>query len=357
MDIRHLEGIKASFVETKRIRTYLLTAGEPGNPPVIFLHGNASASTIWEELMLELSDDYFCLAPDLRGYGKSDPEKLIDATRGMMEWVDDLEALIQNMNIERFHLVGHSLGGSVCWGAAAAVGSRISSITLMAPGPPCGFGGIHGKEGIPNNLDFSGSGAGVVNQTFADNLLKGVRESENSMFSPRTVMNRMFWREGFHPEREEQILTAVMQIHCGEKQYPGDFESTTFWPGVSPGLFGPVNALSPKYNIDVADRFAGAEVKPPVFWIYGGDDQIISDESLSDPGYQGKVGFRDGWPEDEAFPAQPMVQQIRHALRRYRTSGGYAEEMEISESGHTPFIEQPETVWPAVRLFLTDHNK
>jgi pimeloyl-ACP methyl ester carboxylesterase len=307
--------------------------------------------------MLDLSDDYYCLAPDLRGYGKSDPDKIIDATRGMLDWVDDLDALVKELTIGRVHLVGHSLGGSVCWSAAAAIGSCISSMTLMAPGPPCGFGGIYGKEAHPNNSDFSGSGAGVVNQTFASNLLKGVRETDNSMFSPRSVMNRIFWRDGFHPEREEDILTALMQIHTGDKRYPGDYETSDFWPGVSPGLFGPVNALSPKYNMDVADQFANAEFKPPVLWIFGDDDQIISDESLSDPGYQGKAGFREGWPGEAEFPAQPMEQQIRHLLNRFRTNGGHADEMKIRHSGHTPFMEQPEVVYPALRRFLNNHTK
>ena len=80
--INHLDGITASFVESHRIKTYVLTAGKPGNPAILFLHGNASASTIWEETMLELADEYYCIAPDLRGYGQSDPKILIDATRG-----------------------------------------------------------------------------------------------------------------------------------------------------------------------------------------------------------------------------------------------------------------------------------
>lgn len=350
--INHLDGITASFVETDRLKTCVLTAGKAGNPPILFLHGNASASTIWEEMMLELADEYYCIAPDLRGYGQSDPERLIDATRGMMEWVDDLKALVDELGIEQFHLAGHSLGGSVCWGAVAEFGVRIKSVTLMAPGPPYGFGGIHGEKGIPNNPDFSGSGAGVINQTFAANLKNGVRDNDDPMFSPRSVMNRLFWHEDFRPAREEQILSAMMQIHCGEKQYPGDFVTSEHWPFVAPGKYGPVNALSPKYNIDVVKRFAEAEIKPPVLWIYGDEDRIISDESLSDPGYLGKIGFRDGWPGDKLYPPQLMKQQIRQTLTQYRQKGGRAEEMKIHELGHTPFLEQPDTVHSAFRRFL-----
>ena len=352
--ISHLNGIRSRFIETSRLRTKILETGSSDLFPVIFLHGNASASTIWEELMLELADEYYCITPDLRGYGQSDPEQLIDATRGMMEWVDDLRAMADELGLDQFHLVGHSLGGSVCWGSAAEMGSRIKSITLMAPGPPYGFGGIHGKEGIPNNPDFSGSGAGVVNQTFATYLKNGVRDSDNPIFSPRAVMNRLFWRDGFRPEREEEILTAMMQIHCGEKRYPGDFEESEFWPYVAPGKFGPVNALSPKYNISLAETFLSAGTKPPVLWMYGDQDQIIADKSLSDPGYQGKAGYRDGWPGEGTFPPQPMKQQIRFTLDRYKSKEGRAEEIMIRGAGHTPFLEQPDTVYRAFRRFLSE---
>lgn len=353
-NIAHLEGIHSSFVKTDRIKTYLLTAGDSQKPPVIFLHGNASASTIWEELMLELSDEFYCIAPDLRGYGLTDSSVTIDATRGMMDWVDDLDQLAKNLGLNRFHLVGHSLGGSVCWGAVPEMGSLILSVSLMAPGPPCGFGGVKGKKGMPDNPDFSGSGAGVVNPEFAENLQKGIRTSDDTMFSPRNVMHRLFWRDGFQPKRNEQILTAMLHIHCGYKKYPGDFKSSDYWPGVAPGMFGPVNALSPKYNQNVADRFATTDIKPPVLWIHGDEDQIVSDQSLSDPGYQGKAGFRSGWPGEEQFPPQPMLAQIRYALDRYRENGGEITELKISNSGHTPFLEQPGEVERALRRFL--HN-
>lgn len=352
MEMNHLDGIRSSFVETARIKTCVLSAGDPTNTPIVFLHGNASASTIWEELMLELSHNYYCIAPDLRGYGRSDEGQIIDATRGMMEWVDDLVALADQMNLDAFHLVGHSLGGSVCWGAIPKMGQKIISVTLMAPGPPNGFGGIRGSDGRPNQPDYAGSGAGVVNETFAENVRKGLRDTDDTMFSPRNVMHRLFWRDGFKPDREEEILTALLQIHCGYKRYPGDYIASENWPGVAPGKFGPVNALSPKYNSEVVGRLTGSRYKPAICWIRGNKDQIISNQSLSDPGYQGKVGFRNGWPGDDKFPPQPMEDQIRYALDGYKTNGGQTEEWVISNSGHTPFLEQPEDVFLRLKIFL-----
>ena len=100
-------------------------------------------------------------------------------------------------------------------------------------------------------------------------------------------------------------------------------------------------------------NFINADIKPPVLWIYGDDDQIIADESLSDPGYQGKIGYRDGWPGEDMYPPQPMKQQIRHTLSQYRRKTGRFVEIEVPGSGHTPFLEKHKTVYMYLRQFLS----
>ena len=348
-DISHLEGISASFVSTGRLRTRLLTAGNPDNDPILFLHGNASSSTIWEELMLRLSDDYYCLAPDLRGFGKADDDKIIDARRGMGDWVDDIAALAGELGLESYHLVGHSLGGFVCWGVLASNASQLRTATLIAPGPPMGFGGVSGEEGAPNNPDYSGSGGGIVVEEFARRIREGDRSTDDPLYSPRNTMNRLFWKNGYRADREEDFLTALLQIHTGEKRYPGDYMQSEYWPGVAPGRYGPVNALSPKYNRDILQKLWQSDLKPPLLWIQGEDDQIISDTSFSDPGYQGKMELRQGWPGEEIFPPQPMVSQIRYALRGYERRGGKVRREIVADCGHTPFVEQADRVESLLR--------
>ena len=115
--ISHLPGISTETVQTTRLRTLLLRSGLAAGPAVVFLHGNCSSSTFWEETMLGLPPQYRALAPDQRGYGLSDATATIDATRGCGDWVDDLAALADHLQLDRFHLVAHSLGGCVAWGA------------------------------------------------------------------------------------------------------------------------------------------------------------------------------------------------------------------------------------------------
>ncbi len=349
-NINHLPGISSQFVETDRLRMHLLAAGSKQNTPMLFLHGNTCTSTIWEEFMLQFTDDFYCLAPDMRGFGDTE-KKVIGATRGIKDWLDDITALIKTLDLPPFHLVGHSLGGFVCWGLIARHAADILTVTLISPGPPMGFGGIHGEQGKANNPDYSGSGGGIVVTAFSDRLIAEDRSKDHPLYSPRNMMNRLFWKEGFKADREEDILTAMLQIHTGDKHYPGDYEKSKYWPGVAPGKYGPVNALSPMYNQSLLHDFLNAEPKPPLLWIHGKDDNIISDKSFSDPGYQGKMNLRKGWPGEEKYPPQPMESQIKYSLAEYQLRGGKVYREKISDCGHTPFIEKPEITKKA----LSDH--
>ena len=57
------------------------TAGDPGNPAIIFLHGFPESHRTWRHQMAALSDQYYCIAPDQRGYARSDKPDGVDAYR------------------------------------------------------------------------------------------------------------------------------------------------------------------------------------------------------------------------------------------------------------------------------------
>jgi len=112
---------------------------------------------------------------------------------------------------------------------------------------------------------------------------------------------------------------------------------------MGPGTRGVNNAFAPKY-CDTSD-FGAIKQAFPVVWVRGDEDQVISDTSFFDLAYLGKLGAVPGWPGDEACPPQPMLQQIRKVLDRYRASSG-AEVREVVLDGvaHGPVIERSERV-------------
>lgn len=354
--IHHLPGIESTRVRTARLDMHLLVSGPEDGQPVLFLHGNFSSSTFWEETMLALPDRYRAVAPDQRGYGLSDRDARIDATRGFGDWADDVAALADTLGWGQFHLVAHSLGGCIAWAVMGGHSQRLRSVALASPGPPCGFGGAHGDRGELNHEDGSGSGAGLANVEFVRRVRLGEREMSHWLFSPRAAMNRLLWRPPFRPVREEELLTAMLQIHVGDDRFPGDSVPSPHWPGFAPGRFGPINAMSPRYNQQVLERLLEAEHKPRLLWVQGADDVLISDDSVSDAATQGQLGLRPGWPGVEAFPPQPHLTQVTYALGQYERTGGHVRHLILPNVGHTPYLESPSKFQTALIDHLEDRS-
>jgi pimeloyl-ACP methyl ester carboxylesterase len=343
-----LPGITSKIIDTPRLQTHVLFSGDESGTPVLFLHGNASSASFWEEIMLKLPAGFRGIAPDLRGYGDTE-DKLVDATRGAGDWVDDLLALLDTLKVEKAHLVGHSMGGTLVFNLVAAAPRRVLSGTVVNPGSPYGFGGSKDLDGTPCYEDCAGSGGGVVNPEFPKLMAAGDRSSDNPQASPRVVMNSFYWKPPFKPTREEDLLTSLLTEKVGPEKYPGDLTPSANWPNVAPGKFGPINAISPKYVGDSVKKFIAAEPKPFMLWIRGDSDAIVSDMSLFDMGALGKLGYVPGWPGDEIYPPQPMVGQTRAILQKY----GSFDEVIIAETGHTPYVEKPEEFMAALKKALS----
>lgn len=283
---------------------------------------------------------YRGIAPDQRGFGEADPEKKVDATRGPMDWADDVVALLDCLGINQAHIVGCSLGGCVVWSMLREYPDRFLTASLVDSGSPFGYGGTKDVQGTPCYDDFAGSGGGLVNPELIKRLAEGDRGLD-SPFSPRSGMRALVFKPPFVPLREEELLTSMLTMHLGERDNPGDFVPSRNWPYVAPGVWGSANALSPKYAGDI-NRLYASDPKVDVLWVRGSHDLAVSDTAASCPGTLGSMGLIPNWPGLEVYPPQPMVGQIRHVLDRYNAAGGSYREVVIEDAGHVPFIERPQ---------------
>ena len=340
MSIPTMEGITAKTITTPRITTRVLFSGADDGVPVLFLHGNVSSATWWEETMVALPAGYHGIAPDQRGFGDAELEKKIDATNGMGDLADDAVALLDHLGIEKAHIVGNSLGGMVVWRMMIDYPERFLTVTLVDTGSPYGFGGTKDVDGTPCFDDFVGSGGGLSNPE----LIKRIKENDTSMdspFSPRAAIRTLLVKPPFIPEREDELVASLNSTHIGEQDVPGDAVQSTNWPFMAPGKWGATNATSPKYAVRVVD-IVGSAPKHKVLWVRGADDMVVSESAASDPGFLGSAGLIPGWPGEDVFPPQPMVSQTRAVLDKYAEAGGSYEEVVIADAGHLPFIEKPE---------------
>ena len=343
-------GITQHHVQTERLDIAYLQTGT-GNTPLVLIHGNTSSSLFYRDFMLALASThrYTVYAPDMRGFGDTQPLP-IDATRGVRDFSDDLFAFVQALGMTRFHLFGWSMGGNVCIQFAIDHPEMLSTLTLQSPGSPFGFGGTKGNEGTAIWPDFAGSGGGTANPEFVQRIGQGDRGSEP--LSPRTVMNTFYFKPPFRaaPDREEVYVSSILSSKVNEGIYPGDMTPSENWPNVAPGTQGPNNALAPKYLHQGA--FASINPKPPVLWIRGADDQIVSDASLFDLGLLGQLGAVPGWPGADIYPPQPMIGQIRTVLTAYQANGGKMQEVVLPECGHSPHIEKQDEVTKLLNDFI-----
>ncbi|MBK8987585.1 MAG: alpha/beta hydrolase [Chloroflexi bacterium] len=329
-----LPGITSQMVPTGRLIVHTLFSGPEDGTPVLFIHGNVSSATYWEETMLALPAGYRGIAPDMRGYG--DTETLpINATLGFGDMVADIHALVQALGLTRCHIVGHSMGGGITMKYAIAHAADLLSITLADPMSPYGYGGSKGEDGALTYDDGAPTG---INPEFVQLLAAGEYGLENPM-SPRNVFRQFYVKPPFISEREDALISSMLTTRIGDDWYPGTSVPSTNWPGAAPGDRGVLPAFNRKYFN--ASALATIEPKPLILWIRGADDLIVSDMALFDLAALGAMGAVPGYPGVEECPPQPMVAQTRAVLEAYQANGGAYQEVVIADAGHSPFLEKP----------------
>jgi 3-oxoadipate enol-lactonase len=98
--------------------------------PLIFVHGVGSTAAIWDYQLEPFGNDRICAAIELRGNGarKPDPDPSLITRAG---FADDVLAVADALRIERFTLVGCSLGGVVAFELWRRVPQRIAALILL----------------------------------------------------------------------------------------------------------------------------------------------------------------------------------------------------------------------------------
>lgn len=346
-------SITSSIIRTARVGTHVLMSGPRDASTIVFIHGNCSSSRFFEHTMASLPPGIRAIAPDLRGYGRTERAP-IDATRGLRDFSDDLAELLRRPELDiagPVHVVGWSIGGGVVMQLAIDHPDLVGKIVLEASMSPFGFGGSR-PDGTPCCSDFAGSGGGTANPDFVKRLGAHDRSSEVAT-SPRNVMNAFYFKPPFRVDekREEMYLSEVLAMAVDDDHYPGDMKTSSNWPGVAPGTRGVNNAISPAYcNLS---GFANIEPKHDVLWIRGDSDQIVSDTSLFDFAFLGQIGAVPGWPGAEAYPVQPMNTQLRNVLDAYKARGGRYREVVLKDVGHSPHIEAPDAFLDELVRFVS----
>lgn len=95
-------------------------------------HGITANMMTWAALSNELADS-FIIAPDLRGRGRSN---LLPPPFGLSQHAHDAMSVLDQLGVDSYHIVGHSMGGFVSVRLAALDPDRVASVTLVDGGLP-----------------------------------------------------------------------------------------------------------------------------------------------------------------------------------------------------------------------------
>ena len=109
------------------IDLYYESHGEDSAPAIIFAHGRGGNHLSWWQQVAAFSGDYRCITFDHRGWGASIAEH---GSPLRENFIDDLTALLDHLQIEKAFLVAQSMGGFSCLGFALAHPERTLGLVL-----------------------------------------------------------------------------------------------------------------------------------------------------------------------------------------------------------------------------------
>ncbi len=123
-------------IEVNGWKTFCHREGEGNDESIIFLHGSGpgvSAYSNWMFALPGLGGKYDCIAPDLFGFaGSEHPEDPPQGTLAWMDvWVGQVIGLMDELGVEKTHLVGNSMGGSISLHLVDRHPERFERVVLM----------------------------------------------------------------------------------------------------------------------------------------------------------------------------------------------------------------------------------
>ena len=111
-------------------RLHYITAGDPGSPPVVLLHGGIidAAHVSWGAVIDPLARDFRVIALDLLGYGRSDKP---DLDYALSTHVDVVASFLDTLGLESPALGGISMGGGTALGVALQSPTAVDRLVLL----------------------------------------------------------------------------------------------------------------------------------------------------------------------------------------------------------------------------------
>ena len=188
------------YVDANGLRHHLTARGNPGSPPVMMLHGLTQQAHIFDAVAEPLSESCHVYCLDIRGRGETEWGPA-DGYH-LANYVDDLEAVRAALGLERFALVGTSLGGLISIVYAARFPGRVACAVINDIGP----------EIDPNGLQRIMQMLTAAPQAFTDmkSVVRYYRESNAPMLGHRSDDDILEYARWHVRKNDVSVLTWKM---------------------------------------------------------------------------------------------------------------------------------------------------
>ena len=104
--------------------------------PVLLLHGFPDSGALWRHQVPALADAGFrVIVPDLRGFGASDAPEGVEAYY-ILASAGDVVAVLDQLGVDRAHVVGHDFGAALAWAMASFLPDRVDHLAALSVGQP-----------------------------------------------------------------------------------------------------------------------------------------------------------------------------------------------------------------------------
>jgi pimeloyl-ACP methyl ester carboxylesterase len=122
-----MDNIHSKQLNVDGLNIHYFTAGQ--GEPLVVLHGGGGDARTWLDNIAALSAKYTVYAPDLPGYGGSQP---LVGNYYIPELAGFVDSFSDNLGLDSFHLLGHSLGGGIALNYALESPHKIKKLVLVS---------------------------------------------------------------------------------------------------------------------------------------------------------------------------------------------------------------------------------
>ena len=200
------------------------TTGPRDREPIIFLHGFPESHRTWRHQIAALSDRYFCVAPDQRGFAKSEKPEGVENYRPQ-KMIGDVIALADAFGIDTFTLAGHDWGGAIAWGTALGHPDRVKRLIIA---------------NAPHPLLFQKALIEDLNQRLASAYMREFCNPEHDAFVEANGL-AAFLRKTMNWERSPALEDAERDIMLEDWARPGAAIAMLNWYRGSPVIIPDVD--------------------------------------------------------------------------------------------------------------------